>query len=297
MDKEFTFREFVDQLTSKLDSIHGNKGANMYELTCQYGYVEDREEVDKIKELEELYGESLWHVDKGGNALYDFWKSKGIKENKLCFEQDVRVYFAGHYSYEIYINVPRIILPPKKKVEANKKERIYIFRGRLNKEEFCSLYYLPYLKYPSSIKDFMKWLGTKKKMKFQDVTLWNYDDKLTIKEEKWPIDDKGNKVKKIVEKPNISLIRWGGLRFIKNIKMVEEIKVYNEWLMTDYKAWIENVANPELSKNEYTKTFIRKDLNERLKALQINPTKVEITQEIIQEFCDSENNRFKIQRG
>ena len=50
--KEIKFTEFVAGLTTKLDSLHGNKGANTYDLICQYGYSEDEHEVKNLKALE-----------------------------------------------------------------------------------------------------------------------------------------------------------------------------------------------------------------------------------------------------
>lgn len=293
--KEIKFTEFVAGLTTKLDSLHGNKGANTYDLICQYGYSEDEHEVKNLKALETKLGESLWHVDKGESALVsligsldpdkDLGEKNGIKY--LCFEQDVRVYIGGSrsWSYELYMNVRRVVLPPKKPIETKGKERLWIYYWN------GAYYKLPFLKYPSSVKDFLKWLGKKKLIsaKPSEIEIWNKNVSVTKEEEIYDMSDPCPRSPKgIASVPDTYINQHKPMR---NIKTESELKAYNEWLLGEHKTWIKKVYNPYSKKNSWHGSTINPDTITELK-----PIEVPITQDTIDKFVSEYNGKFKIER-
>jgi hypothetical protein len=293
--KEIKFADFVKGLTSKLDSLHGNKGANMYELCCQYGYSEDEKEVNSIKALEAKLGESLWHVDKGGNALTDFidtldsdkdlGEKNGIKF--LGFEQDVRVYIGSSRSwgYELYMNVRRVVLPPKKPIEAKGKERLWIYYWN------GAYYKLPYLKYPSSVKDLLKWMKQKKLItaKPSEIEIWNKNISVTREEEIYDMSDSCPRSPKGIKSVPDTYINQH--KPMRNIKSESDLKAYNEWLLNDHKTWIRDVYNPYSKKNSWHGRTINPDTITELK-----PIEVPITQDTVDKFVSEYNGKFKIER-
>lgn len=291
--KEIKFADFVKGLTSKLDSLHGNKGANMYELCCQYGYSEDEEEVNSLKALEAKLGESLWHVDKGGNALIDFLdtldpdKDLGEKNGVkfICFEQDVRVYIKKYYSYELYMNVRRVVLPPKKPIEAKGKERLWIYYWN------GAYYKLPYLKYPSSVKDLLKWLKQKKLItaKPSEIEIWNKNISVTREEEIYDMSDPCPRSPRGIESVPDTYINQH--KPMRNIKSESDLKVYNEWLLNDHKTWIRDVYNPYSKKNSWHGRTINPDTITELK-----PIEIPLTQDTIDKFVSEYNGKFKVER-
>jgi hypothetical protein len=199
-------------------------------------------------------------VDKGESFVYDFIKKHdGVDLGNNCirydFEQDVRFYcfrFLG-----IYMNVRRVVLPPKKTVEVGKTKRLYVLRdGR----EFWKT---PSLLFPSSPKDLLKWLRKKKKIKLgKDTEIWNHNETL----DKWRIS----------------------YTPMKNIKSEEDLIDYNGWIETEYRDWIVNVYNKNWTRIEFQ--------GKPERAVKINPILLEIKQEDIDQFVIDYNNRFSVER-
>ncbi len=283
--KIFTIREFVDSLTSKLDSIHGNKGLDDYSLIVCKEAREDKWTVERIKKLQELFKENLFIIDKGDWQLRDFFDSDKVQPEdvedvgegfvRIRFQDDINFYYNGAGSY---MNVRRIVLPPRKTVKVSDKERIYILQWFENTEygdrkHYGSVFYnLPLLKYPSSIKDLLKWLKKKKKIKGGGTfMIWNKREDLY--EDDWnggkrPRDD----------------FKWNDGFPLWNIKTQKELDAYNEWLFTDYKKFNEEERDRLLYKDVFSKVH------------KIEPTEIPLTQKDVDDFCNEYNNRFKIER-
>lgn len=292
--KEFTIREFVDSLTSKLDSIHGNKGLDGYSLVVCKEAVEDKYEVSKIKAIETKVGESIFSIDKGEGPLIDFFSSDLVKDEdvedlgnglwRIRFQDGINFYSTSRWYYgDTYMNVRRIVLPPRKKVEPG-KERLYILRG-----DKC--YKLPFLKYPSSIKDLMKWLKKKKKTSFDlsSVTLWNYNQSIREQKYKYESDWKEGKDPKLMV-PDI----WNfSYQPVRNIKTEADIIAYNEWINTEYKAFIKDELNPYVIKSGWSDRM-KKDPSRVIPLTGL--IEIRITQTDIDQFCNEYNNRYKVER-
>jgi len=281
--KVFTIREFVDSLTSKLDSIHGNKGLDGYHLIVCKDAVEDEWAIKELKRLQELFKENLFLIDKGERALRSFFDSDKVMpedvENvgegfvKVRFQDDINFYYSKA-TYDTYMNVRRIVLPPRKMVKVSDKERIYVLQWYENDEcgvrSYCGsvFYNLPCLKYPSSIKDLLKWLKKKKKVRGGGTfMIWNK------REDLYENDWNGGR------RPRTDF-EWNEGFPIWNIKTQKDIEAYNNWLFTDYKKFNEE----ELGRPLFSLVH------------KIEPTEIPITQKDIDEFCNEYNNKFKIER-
>jgi hypothetical protein len=255
---EYKFVDFVKELEGKLDSIHGNRG-NVPEDSYYLYEMDLKADVTELEKAEHIAKEKLWLVDKGESFVYDFMKKHdGVDLGNNCtrydFEQDVRFYcirFLG-----IYMNVRRVVLPPKKTVEVGKTKRLYILKDGRN------LYKTPMLLFPPSPKELLKWLKKKKKIKLgKDTEIWNHNETLdTMIHSYTPM---------------------------KNIKSEEDLIDYNNWIETEYRDWIDNVHN---------KFWTRVCVMDKSKAIRINPTILEITQEDVDQFVVNYNNRFSVER-
>jgi hypothetical protein len=262
--KIFSFKEFVEKTEGKLDSIHGNRGLDDYSLIVCHEAVEDKAIVETIKELSEAFKEDVYYVDKGGTDLYKFIESIPVEDlgktkggtYYIQFEQDVRVY---NSLFGIFMNVVQVILPPKSTV-VPKVKRLYILREKCGARLF---YKLPFLEYPSSIKDFLKWAKKKKKFKFKvsDFEIWNKNETL---------DD------------------WNLPYYpVKNLKTEEDIVSYNSWITSDYKEFVKDKLKE--------RSLWRSAAPEKIAKIP-DPILINVTQDDIKDFCDDYNNRFKIRR-
>lgn len=251
--------DFVKSLTGKLDSIHGNRG-NLPEDSPYLYEMDLCANASDLEKAEHIAKEKLWMIDKGESFVWDFMQKcneESIEKGemvKLEFEQDVRFYYLPRLG--LFMNVRRIVLPPKKTVEVGKTKRLYVLRDGRN------LYKTPMLLFPPSPKELLKWLRKKKKIKLgKDTEIWNHNETLdTMVHTYTPM---------------------------KNIKSEEDLSDYNGWIETEYRNWIENVHN---------KFWTRVCVMDKSKAVKINPTLLEIKQEDIDQFVTDYNNRFKIER-
>jgi hypothetical protein len=256
---EYKFTDFMKSLTGKLDSIHGNRG-NVPEDSYYLYEMDLKADATELEKAEHIAKEKLWLVDKGESFVYDFMRGHngedlGNGNERYDFEQEVRFYCLRGLG--IYMNVRRIVLPPKKTVEVGKTKRLYVLRdGR----EFWKT---PSLLFPSSPKDLLKWLRKKKKIKLgKDTEIWNHNETL----DKWRIS----------------------YTPMKNIKSEEDLSDYNGWIETEYRDWIVNVYNKNWTRIEFQ--------GKPERAVKINPILLEIKQEDIDQFVIDYNNRFKIER-
>ena len=255
---EYKFVDFVKELEGKLDSIHGNRG-NVPEDSYYLYEMDLKADATELEKAEHIAKEKLWMIDKGVSFVYDFMKKcegeelgKGII--KWEFEQDIRFY---DFPFGIFMNVRRIVLPPKKTVEVGKTKRLYVLKDGGN------LYKTPMLLFPPSPKELIKWLRKKKKIKLgKDTEIWNHNETL----DKWYIS----------------------YTPMKNIKSEEDLIDYNSWIETEYRDWIVNVYNKNWTRIEFQGRPER--------AVKINPILLEIKQEDIDQFVIDYNNRFKVER-
>jgi hypothetical protein len=177
---EYKFVDFVKELEGKLDSIHGNRG-NVPEDSYYLYEMDLKADVTELEKAEHIAKEKLWLVDKGESFVYDFMRGHngedlGNGNERYDFEQEVRFYCLRGLG--IYMNVRRVVLPPKKTVEVGKTKRLYILKDGRN------LYKTPMLLFPPSPKDLLKWLRKKKKIKLgKDTEIWNHNETL----DKWRI--------------------------------------------------------------------------------------------------------------
>ena len=248
----------MKEIEGRLDSIHGNRG-NLPENSPYIYEMKLCANASDLEKAEHMAKEKLWMIDKGESFVWDFMlEHDGIEVEggkMIKFEQDIRFYlFPGH---GLYMNVRRIILPPKKTVEVGKTKRLYVLK------DGKSLYKTPMLLFPPSPKELLKWLRKKKKIKVgKDTEIWNRNETL----DKW----------------NISYTP------MKNIKSEEDLIDYNRWIETEYRDWIVNVYNKYWTRREFQGRHER--------AVKINPTLREIKQEDIDQFVIDYNNRFKVER-
>lgn len=255
---EYKFVDFVKELEGKLDSIHGNRG-NVPKDSYYLYEMDLKADATELEKAEHIAKEKLWLVDKGESFVYDFMgKHDGVDLGNNCtrydFEQDVRFYrirFLG-----IYMNVRRVVLPPKKTVEVGKTKRLYILK------DWRNLYKTPMLLFPPSLKELLKWLKKKKKIKLgKDIEIWNHNETL----DSWTYT----------------------YTPMKNIKSEEDLIDYNNWIETEYRDWIDNV---------HSKEWRNVRGMDKSKAVKINPTILEITQEDVDQFVVDYNNRFSVER-
>ena len=255
---EYKFSDFMKEIEGRLDSIHGNRG-NLPENSPYLYEMDLKADATELEKAEHMAKEKLWMIDKGESfVLYFMLEHDGIEiegGKMIKFEQDIRFYlFPGH---GLYMNVRRIILPPKKTVEVGKTKRLYVLK------DGKSLYKTPMLLFPPSPKELLKWLRKKKKVKVgKDTEIWNRNETL----DKW----------------NISYTP------MKNIKSEEDLIDYNSWIETEYRDWIVNVYNKNWTRREFQ--------GKPERAVKINPTLLEIKQEDIDQFVIDYNNRFKVER-
>ena len=255
---EYKFSDFMKEIEGRLDSIHGNRG-NLPENSPYLYEMDLKADATELEKAEHMAKEKLWMIDKGGSFVWDFMlEHDGIEiegGKMIKFEQDIRFYlFPGH---GLYMNVRRIILPPKKTVEVGKTKRLYVLK------DGKSLYKTPMLLFPPSPKELLKWLRKKKKIKVgKDTEIWNRNETL----DKWYIS----------------------YTPMKNIKSEEDLIDYNSWIETEYRDWIVNVYNKYWTRREFQ--------GKPERAVKINPTLLEIKQEDIDQFVIDYNNRFKVER-
>ena len=256
---EYKFVDFMKELVGRLDSIHGNRG-NLPEDSSYLYEMDLCANASELEKAEHIAKEKLWLIDKGESFVYDFMKEHegeemGDGKLKYEFEQDVRFYCLSHYG--LYMNVRRIVLPPKKTVEVGKTKRLYVLKDGKN------LYKTPMLLFPSSLKDLLKWLKKKKKIGIgKDAEIWNHNEIL----DKWYIS----------------------YTPMRNIKSEEDLADYNKWVETEYRDWIVNVYNKNWTRIEFQ--------GKPERAVKINPILLEIKQEDIDQFVIDYNNRFKVER-
>ena len=256
---EYKFSDFVKELEGKLDSIHGNRG-NVPDDSYYLYEMDLKADATELEKAEHMAKEKLWMIDKGESFVWDFMAGHEVEEmegggRKYEFEQDVRFYYFPRLG--IYMNVRRIVLPPKKTVEVGKTKRLYVLKDGRN------LYKTPMLLFPPSPKELIKWLRKKKKIGVgKDTEIWNHNETL----EKWHIS----------------------YTPMKNIKSEEDLIDYNGWIETEYRDWIVNVYNKNWTRIEFQ--------GKPERAVKINPTLLEIKQEDIDQFVTDYNNRFKIER-
>jgi hypothetical protein len=214
----------------------------------------------ELEKAEHIAKEKLWLVDKGESFVYDFMRGHngedlGNWNERYDFEQEVRFYRLRGLG--IYMNVRRIVLPPKKTIEVGKTKRLYVLKDGKN------LYKTPMLLFPPSPKELIKWLRKKKKIGVgKDTEIWNHNETL----DKWSFS----------------------YTPMKNIKSEEDLTDYNGWIETEYRDWIVNVYNKNWTRIEFQ--------GKPERAVKINPTLLEIKQEDIDQFVIDYNNRFKIER-
>ena len=284
--KEYTFKE----LTTKLDSIHGNKGLDQYSLIVNKEAITDKTAEGFIQSLEKLTGENLFQVDKGDSALYKF--EKGVVETdeesvgkfkRVRFEGGVNIYFGKQEGDGIYMNVRRIVLPPMKEVKISAKPRLFIlqryetYKDGSRKPDTFSLYKLPSLRYPGSIKDLLKWLKKKKKIKSGgEYRIWNtcqdvYEKDGTLE---------------------ISIACSYGYYPQRNLKTENDIEGYIEFLKADWKETI-RTYNEKIRGDWFCFSRI-KEINPEV-VNSFNPVEINITQEDVNEFLKEYNSRFKIE--
>ena len=256
---EYKFSDFVKELDGRLDSIHGNRG-NLPEDSPYLYEMDLKADATELEKAEHIAKEKLWMIDKGESFVWDFMKKHNEGEYKkgemvnLEFEQDVRFYYLPKLG--LYMNVRRIVLPPKKIVEVGKTKRLYVLRDGKN------LYKTPMLLFPPSPKELIKWLRKKKKIKLgKDTEIWNHNETLDM----WTYT----------------------YTPMKNIKSEEDLIDYNGWIETEFRDWITNV---------HSKEWKNVRVLDKSKAIKINPTLLEIKQEDIDQFVTDYNNRFKVER-
>ena len=255
---EYKFTDFMKELEGKLDSIHGNRG-NLPENSSYLYEMDLKADATELEKAEHMAKEKLWMIDKGASFVWEFMRRHngedlGNGNERYDFEQEVRFYYLPRLG--LFMNVRRIVLPPKKTVEVGKTKRLYVLRDGKN------LYKTPMLLFPPSPKYLIKWLREKKKIKLgKDTEIWNHNETLdTMVHSYTPM---------------------------KNIKSEEDLVDYNDWIETEYRDWIENVHN---------KFWTRIRVMDKSKAIKINPTLLDIKQEDIDQFVINYNNRFKIER-
>ena len=212
---EYKFIDFVKELEGNLDSIHGNRG-NISEDSYYLYEMDLKADATELERAEHIAKEKLWLVGKGESFVYKFMKKHdGVDLENNCtrydFEQNIRFYYIR--SLGIYMNIHRVVLPPKKTIEVGKTKRLYILKDGKN------LYRTPMLLFPPSPKELIKWLKKKKKIKLGKVEIWNHNETLDI----WTYT----------------------YTPMKNIKSEEELVDYNNWIETEYRDWITNVHSKE----------------------------------------------------
>ena len=255
---EYKFVDFVKELDGRLDSIHGNRG-NLPENSPYLYEMNLCANASDLEKAEHIAKEKLWMIDKGESFVYDFMRGHEVEEmegggRKYEFEQDVRFYYFPRLG--LFMNVRRIVLPPKKTVEVGKTKRLYVLKDGKN------LYKTPMLLFPPSPKELLKWLRKKKKIGVgTDTEIWNHNETLDF----WTYT----------------------YTPMKNIKSEEDLIDYNGWIETEFRDWITNVHNKEWSNVRAM---------DKSKAVKINPTLLEIKQEDIDQLVTEYNNRFKIER-
>ena len=181
------------------------------------------------------------------------------------------------------MNVRRIILPPKKEVKISAKPRLFIlqryetYKDGQKKPDTFSLYKLPSLRYPGSIKDLLKWLKKKKKIKSGgEYRIWNTCQ--DVYEKDGPLD--------------ISIASFYGYYPQRNLKTENDIEGYIEFLKTDWKETI-RTFNEKIRGDVFWKSRI-KEINPEV-VNSFNPIEINITQEDVNEFVKEYNSRFKIE--
>lgn len=255
---EYKFSDFMKELEGKLDSIHGNRG-NLPENSPYLYEMDLKADATELEKAEHMAKEKLWMIDKGESFVYDFMRGHngedlGNGNERYDFEQEVRFYYLPRLG--LFMNVRRIVLPPKKTVEVGKTKRLYVLKDGKN------LYKTPMLLFPPSPKELLKWLRKKKKIKLgKDTEIWNHNETLDM----WTYT----------------------YTPMKNIKSEEDLTDYNGWIETEYRDWIINFQNKEWKNVRVL---------DKSKAVKINPTLIEIKQEDIDQFVAEYNDRFKVER-
>ena len=259
-------KEFVKATSYKIDKLFGSRSENACNPDVEYDqYTAD---IDSIKVIENLTGETIYDIIKGASPLSDFIQdnldkttiisndSAGREIGKLSFE-DFNVYFSTYISgvsgekyvsRQVFMNVRRVDLPLKNDIKPSKESRLYIFRGKDNK-----IYKLPLLPYPKNIVDFIKWLRTSKKISTTPREVWNKTDNIS----NWGEWNKAFSIPKF------------------NLKTQEDIDNYIDYLDND---------------------FFPKYQPKNKVVLLKNPIEIKVTNEDITKFIYEVNNRYKIYR-